>query len=81
MPVLEFNTRFQGCPCPLFPSEHKRVVSNGYTEPCRVVGATFTYAMVGNRYICPDCRDLKKMSYTFNSYDDRVIALLPPDIR
>ena len=81
MPVNEFPLRFEKCPCPVFGYQHKRIVSNGHTEPCRVVGSTFTYAMVGIRYICLDCKGLKKESYTFNSYDERVIAFLPPDIR
>lgn len=81
MPVLEFSHRFDRCPCASYGYQHKKVVSNGYTEPCRVVGATYTYAMVGNRYSCLDCRELKKDTYTFNSYDERLIAYLPPDIR
>lgn len=81
MPVMEFSARFQSCPCPQFGYDHRRVVSNGYTEPCRVVGPHYTYAMVGNRYSCLDCRDLRADSYTFCSYDERLLAQLPPDIR
>jgi hypothetical protein len=50
MPVQEFSNRFDKCPCAFYGYKHKRVISNGYTEPCRVVGSNFTYAMVGNRY-------------------------------
>ena len=81
MPVVEFSSRFQNCPCAEFGYKHSRVVSNGYTEPCRVVGMDYTYAMVGNRYMCQDCKDLGTSSYTFNSYDERFMAFLPPDIR
>lgn len=81
MPVSEFRLRLKRCPCASFGYLHKRVISNGYTEPCRVVGSDFTYAMVGNRYMCLDCKDLRRDSYTFSSYDDRVLAYLPPDIR
>lgn len=81
MPVSEFRLRLKRCPCVNFGYLHKRVISNGYTEPCRVVGSDFTYAMVGNRYMCLDCKDLRRDSYTFSSYDDRVLAYLPPDIR
>ena len=85
MPVNEFPNRFNKCPCARFGYNHKRVNSNGFTEPCRVVGAHFTYAMVGNRYLCLDCKDISKdseaSSYTFNSYDERVLSYLPPDIR
>jgi hypothetical protein len=81
MPVNEFPLRFDRCPCAAFGYQHKRVVSKGYTVPCRVVGTNYTYAMVGNRYTCLDCRDLKKDTHSFNSYDDRFLAYLPPDIR
>ena len=85
MPVNEFPNRFNKCPCARFGYNHKRVYSNGFTEPCRVVGAHFTYAIVGNRYLCLDCKDISKdseaSSYTFNSYDERVLSYLPPDIR
>ena len=85
MPVNEFPNRFNKCPCARFCYNHKRVNSNGFTEPCRVVGAHFTYAMVGNRYLCLDCKDISKdseaSSYTFNSYDERVLSYLPPDVR
>lgn len=81
MPVSEFRLRLKRCPCVNFGYLHKRVISNGYTEPCRVVGSDFTYAMVGNRYMCLDCKDLRRDSFTFSSYDDRVLAYLPPDIR
>ena len=85
MPVQEFPNRFNKCPCARFGYNHKRVNSNGYTEPCRVVGIHYTYAMVGNRYICLDCKEISKDSdastYTFNSYDERVLSYLPPDVR
>jgi hypothetical protein len=85
MPVCEFSNRFVKCPCARFGYSHKRVISNGYTEPCRVVGTQYTYAMVGNRYLCHDCKEITKdsdaSSYTFNSYDERVSSYLPPDIR
>ena len=85
MPAQEFPNRFDRCPCARFGYNHTRVNSNGYTEPCRVVGTHYTYAMVGNRYLCLDCKDISKDSddstYTFNSYDERVLSYLPPDIR
>lgn len=86
MPKIEFSTRFQfqGCPCAEYGYKHTRVVSNGYTEPCRVVGCDFTYAMVGNRYSCLDCKELgneRAHTFTFNSYDERFLVYLPPDIR
>lgn len=81
MPVLEFSNRFDRCPCASYGYEHNRVVSNGFTEPCRVVGASYTYAMLGNRYSCLDCKDSNQGTYTFNSYDERLLAYLPPDIR
>lgn len=81
MPVVEFSSRFQKCPCAEYGYKHGRVVSHGYTEPCRVVGMDFTYAMVGNRYLCHDCKDLGTSTFTFNSYDERFLAFLPPDIR
>jgi hypothetical protein len=85
MPVSEFSNRFVKCPCARFGYSHKRVISNGYTELCRVVGTQYTYAMVGNRYICHDCKEITKdsdaSSYTFNSYDERVLSYLPLDVR
>jgi hypothetical protein len=84
MPMHEFSSRIDKCPCAAYGYAHKRVVSNGYTEACRVVGSNYTYAMVGNRYICHDCKDLGSSlvdTYTFSSYDERVLAYLPPDIR
>lgn len=81
MPVCEFPLRLQRCPCARFGYHHKRVISNGHTDPCRVVGSNFTYAMVGKEYVCLDCKETFQDSYTFSSYDDRVLAFLPPDIR
>lgn len=81
MPVDEFSSRFQSCPCARFGYEHRSIVSHGYTVPCRVVGPHFTYALVGNRYSCLDCKVLNTGSYTFCSYDERFLAQLPPDIR
>jgi hypothetical protein len=84
IPVLQFPHRFPNkkCPCPRFGMKHTHVQSNGFTTPCRVVGESYTYAMVGLRYSCEDCKALKDNStYTFNSYDRRVLAYLPPDIR
>ena len=83
MPLIEFRNRFDTCPCAEFGYKHSRVYSHGYTDPCRVVGADFSYAMIGNRYLCLDCKALGLSdvgSYTFNSYDERFLALLPPDI-
>jgi hypothetical protein len=80
----EFSSRIDKCPCAAYGYAHKRVVSNGYTEACRVVGSNYTYAMVGNRCICHDFKDLGSSlvdTYTFSSYDERVLAYLSPDIR
>ena len=60
MPINEFPLRFDRRPCAAFGYQHKRVVSKGYTVPCRVVGTHYTYAMVGNRNTCLDCKELKK---------------------
>jgi hypothetical protein len=84
MPAIEFSSQLQGCPCAELGYKHTRVMSNGYTEPYRVVGSDFTYAMVGNRYSCLDCKALgdgRTHTFTFNSYDERFLARLPVDIR
>jgi hypothetical protein len=49
IPVLQFPHRFPNkkCPCPRFGMKHTHVQSNGFTTPCRVVGESYTYAMVG----------------------------------
>jgi hypothetical protein len=60
MPAVQFNKRIPRCPCPKGGFGYTHVISHGYTDPFRVVGADVTYAAFGMQYLCKDCRDKKK---------------------
>jgi len=53
---------------------------HGFTRPRRVVDLENCFYMIGQRHLCPQCRHPKTNAHslTFNSWDPRILAMLPP---
>ncbi|KAJ7099007.1 ribonuclease H-like domain-containing protein [Mycena epipterygia] len=88
-PVNLYNPRFfywdpellcrpSGIPCPTC---GKKLVRHGWiARPRRCVDLYQTFWMIGYRYRCPECTNPTsgKTTVTFNSWDSRILAKLPP---
>ncbi|KAJ7060520.1 hypothetical protein C8F01DRAFT_951498, partial [Mycena amicta] len=70
----------QGVPCPNCGIKLKR---HEYTRPRRVVDFQNCFYLIGQRYLCPHCRNPKsqKKTVTFNSWDSRIMEKLPRELR
>jgi hypothetical protein len=68
-----------GLKCPLCKTLLRR---HGYTRPWRVVDLENCFYMIGQHHICPQCRHPKtnEHSVTFNSWDPRILAMLPTNL-
>jgi DNA-directed RNA polymerase subunit RPC12/RpoP len=53
---------------------------HGLTWPRQVVDLNVCFYMVGQRYKCPKCtnKESNKTTVTFNNWDPKIIAKLPP---
>ena len=60
-----------------------RLHRHEYTRPRRVVDLQNCFYLVGQRYLCPQCKNKKsdKRTVTFNSWDPRIMKSLPPELR
>lgn len=73
-----------GLKCPKCTSVLRR---HGFTRPRRVVDLENCFYMIGQWHLCANCRHPKTTasnsattSVTFNSWDPRIIAQLPPEL-
>lgn len=53
---------------------------HGFTRARRVVDLENCFYMIGERHLCPQCKHPKTNAHslTFNSWDPRILAMLPP---
>jgi hypothetical protein len=85
-PILLYNPRLfmwdpitlTRIPCPL--CKQPLVRHGSIARPRRVVDIDSTFWIVGFRYRCPNCRHptSRRHSITFQSWDSRILQLLPP---
>jgi hypothetical protein len=68
-----------GLKCPLCKASLRH---HGYARPRRVVDLENCFYMIGQRHICPQCKNPKtnEHSVTFNSWDPRILAMLPTNL-